>query len=264
MHDYVQIQNLSCGYGKEFNLKEIRFSIPQGKITGIIGPNGSGKSTLFKGICGDLPLKTGSITLQNIPLHYMSLKQKACTMAIVSQFSEQSDITVQEYVLLGRIPYRKTLQFFETEQDIAIAKHFMRLTKVYKLRKKTMNSLSGGEQQLVNIARALTQQPKLLLLDEPTAHLDIMHQVQILSLIQKLSREMNLTVLLIIHDLNLASEFCDNLILLNHGRIHTTGIPEEVLNYKNIEEVYKTVVITQINPISNKPVVFLISNNKNC
>lgn len=261
MQDYLKIENISCGYGNEFNLKEISFSVPKGKIVGIVGPNGSGKSTLFKGICGDLKLNSGSIELQHEDINQMTLKQKARTMAIVSQFVEQSEINVEDYVLLGRMPYRNTFQFFETSGDIAIAKKYMQLANVYQLRQKSMEELSGGEQQLVSIARALTQEPKLLLLDEPTAHLDIMHQIQVLNLIQKLSQELGLTVLLIIHDLNLASEFCDYLVMMNNGKIHTKGTPEEVLNYQNVEEVYKTLVFTQPNPLSKKPAIFLVSNN---
>jgi len=260
MLDYVSLQNVSCGYSSGFHLKDISFAVPQGKITGIVGPNGSGKSTLFKGICGDLQLDSGIITLQGQNITHLSLKQKAVRMAIVSQFVDNCDMTVQEYVLLGRMPYRKHFQLFESEADIAISEKFMQLTNVSAFKDKTVHTLSGGEQQLVSIARALTQQPQLLLLDEPTAYLDISHQVQILNLIQKLSHDLQLTVLLIIHDLNLASEFCDNLVMMNNGTIHITGNPEEVLTYKNIEEVYKTEVLTQQNPISKKPAVFLVSN----
>jgi iron complex transport system ATP-binding protein len=122
-----------------------------------------------------------------------------------------------------------------------------------------MNSLSGGEQQLAGIARALTQEPELLLLDEPTSHLDITHQVQILNLIQRLSEELSLTVLMIIHDLNLAGEYCDTLLMMQKGTLRKTGTPHEVLNYLDIEVVYDTVVITRTNPVSGKPVVFLVS-----
>jgi iron complex transport system ATP-binding protein len=135
----------------------------------------------------------------------------------------------------------------------------MQLTGVDKYRHKLMNQLSGGEQQMAAIARALTQEPELLLLDEPTSHLDISHQVQILNLLQQLNEEYGLTILMIIHDLNLAGEYCSHLVMLNKGKVHISGTPDEVLNYKDIEEVYETVVITQKNPLSGKPAIFLVS-----
>ena len=135
----------------------------------------------------------------------------------------------------------------------------MKLTGILPYAKKYMSQLSGGEQQLAAIAQALIQEPELLLLDEPTSHLDISHQVQILNLIQRLNRDAGLTVLMIIHDLNLAAEYCDYLIMMNKGNIHTLGTPDEVLTYKNIEEVYNTVVVTGKNPLSEKPAIFLVS-----
>lgn len=260
MSDFLVLDNVSCGYGNDFNLLGISVSIARGKITGIVGPNGSGKSTLFKGMAGDLRLNTGTITLDGHNLATTSIRQRAQMMAVVSQFVDNSDITVHEYVLLGRMPYRKNFQFFETEEDLALAEHYMRLTDTYRHRDKAMAQLSGGEQQLAAVARALTQQPKLLLLDEPTSHLDIMHQMQILNLVHKLSHDTELTVLLIIHDLNLASEFCDQLVMMHRGSIHTHGTPDEVLNFRNIEDVYKTVVLTQQNPMSGKPTIFLVSD----
>lgn len=260
MKDYLEIQNIECGYPKSFHIKEISFTLHRGKFAGIIGPNGSGKTTLFRGITGELSLDSGSIELAGKDLHTMHVKEKAKRIAVVTQFTESIDITVEDYVLMGRIPYRNRFQFFESEEDFEIAEKYMHLTDVYHLRNKLMSQLSGGEQQLAGIARAFTQEPDLLLLDEPTSHLDISHQVQILNLIHSLSNDLGLTVLMIIHDLNLAGEYCDFLILLNEGRLHKKGTPEEVLIYTTIEEVYKTVVITQTNPLSKKPAVFLVSN----
>jgi len=260
MQEYLALKNVSCGYGKNFNLQNISFSVRQGSFAGIIGPNGSGKTTLFRGITGELKINTGSIHINHSSLKEMSLKDKACQMAVVTQFVDVMDITVMEYVLMGRLPYRQSFQFFETQEDIEIAEKYMVLTDVFKFKDKLMSQLSGGEQQLAGIARALTQQPKILLLDEPTSHLDITHQIQVLNLIQKLNTELNLTVLMIIHDLNLAGEYCDYLVLMNEGIIHCKGTPEEVLTYNNIEEVYKTVVFVQTNPMSKKPAIFLVSD----
>ncbi len=255
---FLKIEDFTCGYEK-FVLKNINFESKHGMLTGIVGPNGSGKTTLFRGITGDLDAKSGSVLFDGKSIHSMSFREKAKHMAVVSQHISATDITVEDYVLMGRLPHRKKFRFFETSEDYRIAHEYMKLTNVFRLKDKFMSKISGGEQQLANIARALAQQPELLLLDEPTSHLDITHQVQILNLIQKLSHEMNLSVLMIIHDLNLAGEYCDYLIMLNDGKMHKKGIPEEVLNYKDIEEVYKTVVVVKQNPVSKKPAVFLVS-----
>ena len=257
----LEIQNLSCGYPGKFTIKGINFSLPKASFAGIVGPNGSGKTTLFKGITAELESLNGSVLLEGEKIHSMGFKQRAKKLAIVSQHIESPDMSVEDYVLMGRLPYHKKFQFFESQDDFEIAKYYMELTGVIHLKDKYMDQLSGGEQQLAAIARALTQEPALLLLDEPTSHLDIGHQVQILNLIQQLNQQMGLTVLMIIHDLNLAGEYCNFLLMLNDGKLHVAGNPEDVLNYQHIEDVYKTVVITQKNPISGKPAVFLVSGN---
>lgn len=260
MKEFVNIEKIVCGYSSGFTLKEISLEIKKGSFTGIVGPNGSGKTTLFKAISGELALKKGSIFINNTDISKISNKQKAQRMAIVSQNTDIADITVEDYVLLGRMPYKKPFQLLDKQSDYVIAHKYMNLTGTISYKDKLMCELSGGEQQLAAIARALAQEPELLLLDEPTSHLDISHQVQVLNLIQRLNEELKLTVLMIIHDLNLAGEYCDNLVMMNNGEIHTKGSPLDVLNYQHIEDVYKTVVITQQNPLSKKPAVFLVSD----
>ncbi len=259
MESFFKIEHFSCGYPGRFILQDVAFEINRGEFVGIIGPNGSGKTTLFKGISGELHTLSGKSSLNGKTIQKMSLKERAQNMAVVTQTIETGNMTVEEYVLMGRFPYRRQFQFFETEEDLEIAEKYMKLTGVDRLKDKPMNALSGGEQQLAGIARALTQEPQLLLLDEPTSHLDITHQVQILNLIRRLSYELKLTILMIIHDLNLAGEYCDSLIMMEEGTIRKVGDPIDVLNYEDIEAVYKTVVVTRTNPISGKPVVFLVS-----
>ena len=258
MSNILNIQNLCCGYPK-FQLSDINIDIPKGSFAGIIGPNGSGKTTLFRAITGTLGLKSGKILLSDKNLKSFSLRDRAQNIAIVSQFIEAGDMTVEDYVLMGRIPYHSRFNFFETDDDFEIARKYMEMTDTWRFKDQLMSELSGGEQQLAGIARALTQQPQLLLLDEPTSHLDITHQVHILNVLQQLNQEMGLSVLMVIHDLNLASEYCDWLILVNQGKIHTQGTPEEALTFQNIEDVYQTVVVTQNNPLSGKPAIFLAS-----
>lgn len=259
MKTFFSIQDFSCGYSS-FRLEGISFSLEKGSFGGIIGPNGSGKTTLFRGIAGSLPPMEGEIMLDGKALKSFSLQNRAQNIAIVNQTTDIDHISVEDYVLMGRLPYYRRLQFFESPDDFEIARKYMELTEVFHHKDKLMTELSGGEQQRAAIARALTQEPELLLLDEPTSHLDITHQVKILDLIQHLNEEMGLTVLMVIHDLNLASEYCDKLVLFNRGRIHIQGTPAEVINYETIEAVYKTPVITRINPYSGKPVIFLVSS----
>lgn len=254
----LSIQNLCCGYPK-FQLSEINVNVQKGSFAGIIGPNGSGKTTLFRAITGTLGLKSGKILLSEKNLRSFSLRERAQNIAIVSQFIEAGDMSVEDYVLMGRIPFHSRFSFFESEEDFQIVRKYMEMTDTWRFKDQLMSELSGGEQQLAAIARALTQQPQLLLLDEPTSHLDISHQVHILNVLQQLNQEMGLSILMVIHDLNLASEYCDRLILVNQGKIHTQGTPEEVLTFQHIEDVYKTVVVTQNNPLSGKPAIFLAS-----
>lgn len=255
---FFEIEQYSCGYSS-FRLDDINISLKRGAFAGIIGPNGSGKTTLFRGITGTLSTLAGEVRLKGKNLKELTLQKRAQNIAIVTQAVDAGQITVEDYVLMGRLPYHSRFQFFETKQDYELATKYMELTGVLQHKDKLMTQLSGGEQQRAAIARALTQEPELLLLDEPTSHLDITHQVRILNLLQRLNEEMGLTVLMVIHDLNLASEYCDQLIMFQNGKIYLQGAPDKVLTFDTIEQVYKTPVITRINPYSNKPVIFLVS-----
>ena len=254
----LKISDLTCGYGTKIVLNGINLEIGKGEFAGIIGPNGSGKTTLLKAVTRLIKPYKGKIYLEDKELHSIDHKEIAQKIAVVSQNLPVISMTVKEYVFLGRTPHYKNLQFFETENDVEVAEHAMIMTDIIKLQDSYMSEISGGEMQLALIARALAQEPWMLLLDEPTAHLDITHQVNILDLIRKLNKEYGLTVIIVLHDLNLASEYCDRLILMDKGRIKKTGTPEEVLNYNDIEEVYKTLVVVERNPISQKPFVLIV------
>ena len=258
----LEIKNLTCGYREKIVIEEINFRINRGEFVGIIGPNGSGKTTLLKAITRVLKFKQGEIILEGKSIGKMGFEELARQVAVVSQDCRVGIMTVEEFVLLGRIPYYAKLQFMETQKDKEIAEEYMRLTDTFKLKNQLLTQISQGEKQLVFIARALTQEPKLLLLDEPTAHLDITHQVAILDLIRKLTRELSLTVIVVLHNLNLASEYSDRLIMINQGRIRKAGTPQEVLTYFLIEEVYKTVVVVEKNPFSLKPHILIVSEEE--
>ena len=256
----LKIKGLVCGYEAGFFLKDITFSVNDGELMGIIGPNGSGKSTLLRAISRVLKPLKGEILFKGKEIEKMGFKELAQRVAVVSQSTAEItfNFTVIEYVLLGRIPYRKRFQVLETKTDEKIVANTMALTDITHLSERNVGELSGGERQRAIIARALAQEPELLLLDEPTTHLDIGHQIEILDLVKRLQRERNLTVVIVLHDLNLASLYCDRLLLLKEGRVHSLGTPEEILTYPIIEEVYKTLVVVEKNPISSKPLICLV------
>ena len=258
----LDVRNISCGYGPKTVLHDVSFNIIEGELVGVIGPNGSGKTTLMRSITRILKPSAGQIFLMGEDIRHMNYRELARKVAVVSQRIESGWMTVEEYVLMGRIPYFERFQFLETRHDRDIARKYMELTGVDSLKDKSMEEISGGERQLALIARALTQEPVLFLLDEPTSHLDITHQVGILDLIRKLNSNFGITVIMVLHDLNLASEYCSQLILINDGTIYSKGVPDEVLTYKAIEEVYKTIVIVEKNPLSSKPFVLLVSEEE--
>lgn len=258
----LEVENLSCGYDSELVLGNINFKVGNGEVIGIIGPNGSGKTTLLRAISQIVKPKKGVIFVEGENAGQMKFKELAKKIAVVPQGFSGIRMSVEEFVLLGRIPYFRGFQFFESKRDFDIAQKCMSLTDTLKLKNHQITETSGGERQLALIARALCQEPKILLLDEPTTHLDITHQAGILDLVKKLNREYGLTVVMVLHDLNLASEYCHRLILLNKGRIRKIGPADEVLTYSIIEEVYKTVVVVEKNPISSKPYILIVSEEE--
>jgi len=258
----LEIKDLACGYGAQFSLSDINIKVEKGEMVGVIGPNGSGKTTLLRAITGILKPKTGTVLFNGKDIRRIGIKELSRSMAVVSQGADTGSATVEEFVLLGRAPYFGNFQFLETERDIDIAEKAMKMTDTLKLRQRPMSEMSGGERQLAVIARALAQEPKLLLLDEPTAHLDIAHQVVVLDLIRRLNKELGITIIVVLHDLNLASEYCHRIVLMNKGKVYKTGTPEEVLTYPVIETAYNTVVVVEKNPISSKPYVLVVSEEE--
>jgi iron complex transport system ATP-binding protein len=255
----VSIEGLTGGYGKETIIDDISFQIRKGDFLGIIGPNGSGKSTLLKLMSRVLIPQKGRALIEDVDIRHMGLKRLSQKLAFVPQDTLVNfSFTVEEIVLMGRIPHLKRMQH-ETKKDHAIVERSMEVTDTLALKNKNIDELSAGERQRAIIARALAQEPIILFLDEPTSHLDIGHQIQMLDLLKKLNKDNALTILIVLHDLNLASEYCDRILLLEKGRIFKEGTPDEVLTYRNIETVYKTLVIVNKNPISLKPYCMLVS-----
>ena len=262
MDTLLRINKLTGGYHKETIIKEISLEVNKGDFIGVIGPNGSGKTTLLRLMSRVLLPQKGKITLEGKNIAHMELKEFAQLVAFVPQDTLITfSFTVWEIVLMGRIPHLRRLQL-EAKKDFFIAEGALAMTDTANLKEKRVDELSSGERQRVIIAKALTQEPVLLFLDEPTSHLDIGHQIQILDLLKKLNRQNNLTIVMVLHDLNLASEYCNRIVLLNRGEIFKEGTPTEVLTYENIEAVYKTVVVVIDNPINAKPHVILVSAEK--
>lgn len=259
----LEVIGISCGYGRKNVLKRVSFSARTHEILGVIGPNGSGKTTLLRVLTKVIRPLEGQVLWDGREVREFRLKELARKVAVVSQNAAyESHITVGEFVLFGRIPHRQRYQFFETAQDRARAEEAMTQTGISQIRDRMMGNLSGGERQLACIARALCQEPKCLVLDEPTAHLDITHQVEILDLIRRLNREESIGVIVVLHDLNFASEYCDRLVLLQRGKVFRTGTPDEVLSYPIIEEVYQTTVVVSRNPLSTKPYILVVSEEE--
>ncbi len=255
----LEVRNISGGYGREEVIGDVSFSINRGDFLGIIGPNGSGKSTLLRLLSRVLVPQKGHIFLSGNDARRMRLKDFCRKVAFVPQdIVINFSFTVWEIALMGRIPHLGRLEL-ETKKDFAITENALSLTDTFFLKEKYIDNLSAGERQRVIIAKALAQEPELLFLDEPTSHLDIGYQIQILDLLKRLNSENGLTTVMVLHDLNLASEYCNRIILLNKGSIFKEGDPFQVLTYENIEAVYKTVVLVNKNPLSSRPFITVVS-----
>jgi len=234
-------------------LQNISCAIAKGEFVGILGPNGSGKTTLLKIIDGVLKPQKGKVFIGAFPIGSIRRNQLARTVAVVVQdFRMIFPFSVQEVVLMGRSPHLNKWRF-EGESDLRIAREAMAMTDTLELAGRGMEQLSGGERQRVLIARALAQQPQILLLDEPTAFLDIKHQLEFFDLVKSLNREKSLTVVAVTHDVNLASMYCDRILLLQKGHLHCQGPPEDVINEQNIMEVYQVRVSVDISPATGRP-----------
>jgi iron complex transport system ATP-binding protein len=258
----LKIQDVTFAYGEHAVLRGTTFYVPQGSFLGIIGPNGGGKTTLLKLLSRLLLPQGGCILLGGQPLAAFNRKDLARNMAVVAQDTMASyQFTVEDVVLMGRAPYLGRFQS-ESLADYEIVHHALAVTGCSHLRERLITELSGGERQRVMIARALAQQPKVLLLDEPTAHLDIGYQQEILDLLKHLSLSEGLTVVAVLHDLNLAAYYCQKLVLVHNGRIHASGHPSRVLTPENLEEVYGIRVLVTPHPVFGTPQVSLLPGSR--
>ncbi|MBW2469915.1 MAG: heme ABC transporter ATP-binding protein [Deltaproteobacteria bacterium] len=258
MKSAFAVNNLSYAYGSQPVLQRLSFSIDRGEIFIIIGPNGAGKTTLIKLMAGIIKRQSGQIDVLQKPIGSFSQKKLAQVLAYVPQgLPVGFPFSVEETVLLGRAPHQKILGL-ASEEDLEIVRQTMTFTEVDHLARRKLDQLSGGEQQRVLIARALCQQPQVILLDEPTASLDLSHQIRIMDLMEKLKAEKGVTVVMVSHDVNLASMYADQLLLLKAGQIVRMGTPRAVLNFETLEETYNCQLLVDSSPLGNLPRVTLV------
>ena len=244
-------------------LDDISFHVQSGEVLGIVGPNGSGKTSLLKVLARLMTPQQGRIDLFGQDIAAKAQQEFACVVGVVPQDSQMLfPFTVAETVLMGRFPHRARDRWiggfgWESREDMAISEQAMMTMDIVHLARRSVTDLSGGERQRTVIARALAQTPKVLLLDEPTAFLDLQHQVEICSVLRRLRDERGLTVVLVSHDLNLVSQYCDRILLLDRGQIVRLGGPDEVIEPKVLESVYCCRVLVDRHPSTGLPRITL-------
>ncbi|MGL5000945.1 MAG: ABC transporter ATP-binding protein [Cetobacterium sp.] len=235
----IKIKELSFSYGEREILNALEVHIKKGKMTGILGPNGCGKSTFLKNILGYLSPNSGEVIFNGKNAIELSKKDKAKIISLVPQKSNlMTNMSVKDFVLMGRLPHLKSNWSGYSFDDLKKVEDNLRMLDLEKFSERVAVSLSGGEFQRVLLARALTQDPEILLLDEPTSALDLNHAVELLNKVKNLVLKKSLTSVAVLHDLNLAAMFCDELIMMKDGVIKFHGTPEEVLTESNLKEVY--------------------------
>jgi len=256
MNPAIQTENLTFAYKDKPVLDGVSLSVERGEMVGILGPNGSGKTTLLK-IFSAVLRGRGEVKVNGRSIKTYGKRELSRLFAMVPQESQiLFPYTVAEIVLMGRASYHSPLAL-EGRKDLEVARASMELTDSLPFSDRYLHELSGGEKQRVIIARALAQEPEILLLDEPSAFLDLKHQVQVFELMRRLNRERSLTIVAALHDLNLAAIFFPRLVMLRDGRIYRDGSPKEVLTAGTIEEIYGIRVRVEPDPSGDKPQLFI-------
>jgi len=251
----LDVTGVSFGYGGRFRLEGVSFELGLGEIFGVVGPNSSGKTTLLRLLSKVHEPQQGEIVLNGTRLRRLSRRALARQVGVVPQeLAVAFPFTVEELCLMGRYPHAEG-RLFEEPADLDRVRKAMALAGVLELGAQTVDTLSGGERQRALLARALAQEPGLLLLDEPTSHLDLRHQREIVGLLRRLNRERGMTILFVSHDLNLAGEVADRLLLLVGGRVAKVGTSAEVLDESTLEAAYGCPVWVDKSPVSGRPVV---------
>lgn len=258
----LEIDSIQVSYASQVVLKDVSLSLKAGQILALIGPNGAGKTTLLRAISGLQPLRSGNIRVAGQDITAMKSEQRARLLAVVPQARNLSpDFTVYETVLFGRTPHinwsGKT-----NPQDLTAAQRALDLTQLAQFAHRAVGDLSGGEQQRVLVARALAQQAPLVLLDEPTTHLDLQHQSSLLNLLRRLVLEQDLAVLMVLHDINLASLYADQVALLVAGKVCAVGKPADVVTAENLHRAYRIPIEVIEHPVYGTPLVLPDGRNE--
>lgn len=252
----IQIDQITTGYSKKTIISDLSLEIEEGKITTIIGPNGCGKSTLLKTIGRILKHKFGDILLYDQNMKNLSTKEIAKKLAILSQSpSAPGAIKVEELISYGRYPHRKNKNTL-TKQDQSMIEWAMEVTKTTEYRNEEIAQLSGGQRQRVWLAMTLAQETNILLLDEPTTYLDMAHQLEVLQIVKQLNQEKQCTVVMVLHDINHAARFSDNIIAMKDGEIIQIGNPDEIIHPSVLQQVFQIEARILKDPQTNSPVCF--------
>ncbi len=251
----LEARDLKINYGDRTAVDGVSLELRPGTVSAIIGPNGAGKSTLLRSLNGQLSLSSGQITLNDKPLEELNRWAIARQVAVVAQEAElRFPVTVLEFVLGGRFVWATSSGWgWETERDLQIAESVLAETELTKISARLMTELSGGERQRAVLARALATEAPILLLDEPTANLDLSHQASLLSLVRQRCDQRKFAALVISHDLNLAAQFADVIVLMKHGKAVKSGRRQEVLTAELLKEVFSIDVLVDAHPISGVP-----------
>lgn len=252
----LEAKEVTAGYDRDRDvLRSVSVSVRTGQFVGLLGPNGCGKSTLLRVLTRVLRPRQGTVYLDGRELSHWTSLEIARRIAFVPQQEPATfDFTVRDVVLMGRYPHRARFRG-ETPADYAIVERALAACDALDLRDRPVTQLSGGEHRRVLLARALAQQTPLLLLDEPTAYLDVTHQVELLVMVRRLCREENKGAMAALHDLDQAAEFCDWIVLLSQGRVIAEGTPEAVMNPEYLRLAYQAEACIGLNPVTGRPML---------
>src|ERR1700752_1034988 len=260
----LEARNLTIKYDQRVAVEDVSLTLKPGEVTAIIGPNGAGKSTLLRALNGQVSRASGVVLLDGEPIEKFSRRSIGRRIAVVAQEAElRFPVTVLEFVLGGRFAWASNAGWgWETERDVRIAEEVLNETELNELSSRLMNELSGGERQRALMARALATEAPILLLDEPTANLDLSHQATLLTLVRNRCDQHESAALVIAHDINLAAQFADHMLLMKRGRVLKAGPPRAVLTPELLRDVFDVTVLVDAHPVTNAPRVTPVHGQK--